>query len=60
MKKKKKKLTMKYILEEIEIANIILDEIDKANGGNEEAKKQAKKNYFIAEIAPLIEVYKTK
>ena len=40
MKKKKKKLTMKYILEEIEIANIILDEIDKANGGNEEEEKK--------------------
>lgn len=60
MKKKKKKLTMKYILQEIEIANVILDEIDKANGGNEEVKKAAKKNYFISEIAPLIEVYKTK
>jgi len=42
--KKKKKLTMKYILQEIEIANIILDEIDKSQGGNPEAKKQAKKN----------------
>jgi len=58
--KKKKKLTMKYILQEIEIANIILDEIDKTNGGNPEVKKEAKKNYFIAEIKPLIEVYKTK
>lgn len=58
--KKKKKLTMKYILQEIEIANIILDEIDKSQGGNPEAKKQAKKNYFIAEIKPLIEVFKTK
>ena len=36
--KKKKKLTMKYILQEIEIANIILDEIDKSQGGNPEAK----------------------
>ena len=34
--KKKKKLTMKYILQEIEIANIILDEIDKSQGGNPE------------------------
>jgi len=59
MKKKKKQLTMKYILQEIEIANIILDEIDKSQGCNIEAKKQAKKKYFIAEIKPLIEVYKT-
>ena len=58
--KKKKKLTMKYILQEIEIANIILDEIDKANGGNPEIKKQAKKNYFTSEIAPLIHVFNTK
>tara|TARA_R110000823_G_scaffold45983_3_gene118355 strand:+ start:1995 stop:2174 length:180 start_codon:yes stop_codon:yes gene_type:complete len=58
--KKKKKLTMKYILQEIEIANIILDEIDKANGGNPEVKKQAKKNYFTSEIAPLIHVFNTK
>jgi hypothetical protein len=58
--KKKKKLTMKYILQEIEVANIILDEIDKANGGNPEAKKQAKKNYFTSEIAPLIHVFNTK
>mgnify|MGYP003660200283 FL=1 len=57
--KKKKQLTMKYILQEIHIANIILDEIDKASGGNPEVKKEAKKNYFLAELAPLIEVYKT-
>lgn len=60
MKKKKKKLTMEYILEEIRIAEIILDEIDKANGGNPEVRKQVKKKYFESEIAPLIHVYKTK
>jgi len=60
MKKKKKQLTMKYILQEIEIANIILDEIDKSQGCNIEAKKQAKKNYFTSEIAPLIHVFNTK
>ncbi len=60
IKKKKKKITHKYILQEIEYANIILDEIDKANGCNPEVKKQAKLAYYKAEIEPLIIVYKTK
>jgi len=50
MKKKKKQLTMKYILQEIEIANIILDEIDKSQGCNIEAKKQAKKNILLQKL----------
>ena len=41
-KKKKKKITHKYILQEMEIAEIILDEIDKANGGNPEVRKKLK------------------
>ena len=60
IKKKKKKITHKYILQEIEYANIILDEIDKANGCNPEVKKQAKLAYYKSEIEPLIIVYKTK
>jgi len=59
-KKKKKKLTHKYILQEIEIANIILEEIDKANGFNPEVRRKTKLAYFQAEIEPLIIVYKTK
>tara|TARA_A100001201_G_scaffold125914_1_gene110343 strand:+ start:1307 stop:1492 length:186 start_codon:yes stop_codon:yes gene_type:complete len=59
-KKKKKKLTHEYILEEIKIANAILEVIDKEYGYNPEIKKKVKRDYFIAEIAPLIEVYKTK
>ena len=60
MKKKKKKITMKYILEEIELLNIMLDEIDKAYGFNPEIKKKVKNDYFQQEIAPLIHVFKTK
>ena len=60
MKKKKKKITMEYILEEIKIANAILEVIDKEYGYNPEVKKQVKKKYFESEIAPLIHVYKTK
>ena len=60
MKKKKKKLTHEYILEEIKIANAILEVIDKEYGYNPEIKKKVKRDYFIAEIKPLIEVYKTK
>lgn len=59
-KKKKKKLTHEYILEEIKIANAILEVIDKEYGYNPEIKKKVKRDYFIAEIKPLIEVYKTK
>lgn len=57
--KKKKKITQEYILEEIRLANIILDEIDKNMGGNPEIKAKAKRDYFTAEIAPLIYVYKS-
>tara|TARA_R110000796_G_scaffold122070_1_gene236368 strand:- start:671 stop:853 length:183 start_codon:yes stop_codon:yes gene_type:complete len=60
MKKKKKKITQEYILEEINIANAILEVIDKEHGYNPEVRKMVKRNYFIAEIAPLIEVFKTK
>jgi len=60
IKKKKKKITHKYILQEMEIAEIILDEIDKANGGNPEVRKKTKLAYYKAEIEPLIIVYKTK
>jgi len=60
MKKKKKKLTHEYILEEIKIANAILEVIDEEHGYNPEIKKKVKLDYFIAEIKPLIEVYKTK
>ena len=59
MKKKKKKITKEYILQEIYYAKIILDEIDKSMGCNPQIKAKVKKDYFIAEIAPLIQVYKT-
>lgn len=58
MKKKKKKLTYEYVLEEIKIANAILDEIDKTMGGNPQIKAKAKRDYFLQEIAPLIQVLK--
>lgn len=51
---------MEYILEEIKIANSILEVIDEEYGYNPEIKKQVKKKYFESEIAPLIHVYKTK
>ena len=60
MKKKKKKITKEYILEEIKIDNALLEEIDKDMGYNPEIRKKIKRDYFIAEIAPLIEVFKTK
>jgi len=60
MKKKKKKLTMKYIVSEIEIANMILEEMDKQEKLEPEVRKHVKNEYFQREIRPLIEVYKTK
>ena len=60
MKKKKKKITMKYILEEIELLNIMLNEIDKAHGLTQKLKKKVKNDFFLQEIAPLIHVFKTK
>lgn len=60
MNKKKKKLTMKYIVSEIEIANMILEEMDKQEKLEPEVRKHVKNEYFQREIRPLIEVYKTK
>ena len=58
MKKKKKKLTYDYVLQEIKIANAILDVIDENSGGNPAIKAKAKRDYFLQEIAPLIQVLK--
>jgi len=63
----KKKLTLKYIFNEIETSSIILDEIhnfhklnNKKNQSIEliKAKKNAKLLYYLDEIHPLICVYK--
>jgi hypothetical protein len=65
----KKKLTLKYIINEIETASIILDEIHNFHKLNnrikhskelKEAKKNAKLLYYLEEIHPLICVYKSK
>jgi|TARA_B110000259_G_C13991535_1_gene392708 predicted AAA+ superfamily ATPase len=63
----KKKLTLKYIFNEIETASIILDEIHNFHNLNnkikhskelKEARKNAKLLYYLDEIHPLICVYK--
>jgi len=64
----KKKLTLKYIFNEIETASIILEEIHNFHNVNnkikhskelKEARKNAKLLYYLEEIHPLIIVYKT-
>tara|TARA_R110002110_G_scaffold158441_1_gene355767 strand:- start:4190 stop:4429 length:240 start_codon:yes stop_codon:yes gene_type:complete len=63
----KKKLTLKYIFNEIETSSIILDEIHNFHNLNnkikhskelKEARKNAKLLYYLDEIHPLICVYK--
>ena len=64
----KKKLTLKYIFNEIETASIILDEIHNFHNLNnkikhskelKEARKNAKLLYYLDEIHPLICIYKS-
>lgn len=64
----KKKLTLKYIFNEIETASLVLDEIHNFHKLNnrikhskelKEAKKNAKLLYYLEEIHPLICVYKS-
>jgi len=64
----KKKLTLKYIFNEIKTASIILDEIHNFHKLNnkikhskelKEARSNAKLLYYLEEIKPLICVYKS-
>jgi len=64
--KKKKELTYYYILEEIRIGKLFLQDIfnfykNKTRKSiNKKAYLDARKKYFIEELYPLIVVYKSK